>query len=126
MSRGDAHQSTACGKAILAAFEVDPILAADMIFRSTEDVWAQIAETVQALVARWHAPKTVDRAFRFMLMSGRAEFLDAVWPLITDENEQISLKALRNCKRFRPSILGKDAAERIKSAAAEAPLGAAE
>ena len=115
MSRGGAHQRTACGKAILAAFEVDPILAAEMIFRSTEDVWAQIAETVQALVARWHAPKTVDRAFRFMLMSGRAEFLDAVWPLITDENEQISLKALRNCKRFRPSILGKDAAEKIKA-----------
>ena len=50
-----------------------------------------------------------------MLMSGRAEFFDAVWPLITDENEQISLKALRNCKRFRPSILGKDAAEKIKA-----------
>lgn len=115
MSRGNAHQRTACGKAILAGFEVDPILAADMIFRSTEDAWAQIAETVQALVARWHAPKTVDRAFRFMLMSGRAEFLDAVWPLITDDNEQTSLKALRNCKRFRPSILGKDAAERIKA-----------
>ncbi len=114
MSRGNAHQRTACGKAILAAFEVDPILAADMIFRSTEDVWAQIAETVQALVARWHVPKSVDRAFRFMLMSGRAEFLDAVWPLLTDENEQVSLRALRNCKRFRPSILGEDAAERIK------------
>ncbi len=115
LARGDAHQRTAGAKAIVAAFEVDPILASEMIFRSTEEVWAQIAATIQALVARWHAPGKVDRALRFMLTSGRSEFLDAVWPLITDENEQISLKALRNCSRFRPSILGKDPENRIKA-----------
>ncbi len=109
MSRGDKHQRAACGKAILAAHEVDPILAAEMIFRATDDVWAEIATSIQTLVRRWHTPKKSDRALRFMLMSGRAEFLDDVWPLITDENEQVSLKALRNCKRFRPSILGTDA-----------------
>ncbi|WP_200873802.1 NACHT domain-containing protein [Bordetella bronchiseptica] len=113
LARGDVHQQAACGKAILAAFEVDPILAAEMIFRSTTEVWSQIA-AIQGLVARWHAPGKVDRAVRFMLTSGRSEFLNAVWPLITDENEQISLKALRNCRRFRPSILGKDAEKTIK------------
>lgn len=114
LARGDVHQQAACGKAILAAFEVDPILAAEMIFRSTEEVWSQIA-AIQGLVARWHASGKVDRAIRFMLTSGRSEFLDAVWPLLTDENEQISLKALRNCRRFRPSILGKDAEKKIKA-----------
>jgi hypothetical protein len=38
-----------------------------MISRSTEEVWSQIAATIQGLVARWHAPGTVDRAFRLML-----------------------------------------------------------
>src|SRR5581483_8558642 len=66
LARGDADQHTACGRAIVAAFEVDPILAAEMIFRSADEVWAQIADTVQGLVARWHAPGKVDRAFRFM------------------------------------------------------------
>lgn len=115
LARGDVHQRAACGKAIVAAFEVDPILAAEMIFRSTEEVWMQIAANIQGLVARWHAPGKVDRAFRFMLTSGRPEFFDMVWPLITDKNEQISLKALRNCSRFRPSILGKDAERKIKA-----------
>ena len=115
MSRGDEHHRAASSKAIVAAFEVDPILAAEMIFRSTDDVWTRIATPIQARVTRWHAPGKVDRAFRFMLTSGRAEFFDAVWPPITDENEQISLKALRNCRRFRPSILGKDAAQKIKA-----------
>lgn len=115
LARGDECQRAACGNAIVAAFEVDPILAAEMIFRSTEEVWSQIAATIQGLVARWHAPGTVDRAFRFMLASGRSEFLDTVWPLITNENEQISLKALRNCRRFRPSILGKDSEKQIKA-----------
>jgi hypothetical protein len=113
LARGDADQRAACGKAILAAFEVDPILAAEMIFRSTEEVWAQIAPVIQGLVARWHAPGKVDRALRFMLTSGRPEFLDVVWPLITSENEQTSLKTLRNCRRFRPSVLGKDAERNI-------------
>ncbi|WP_186194538.1 NACHT domain-containing protein [Burkholderia gladioli] len=115
LARGDVHQCATCGKAILAAFEVDPILAAEMIFRSTDEVWSQIAATIQGLVARWHAPGKVDRAVRFMLTSGRPEFLDSIWPLITDENEQISLKALRNCRRFRPSILGKDAEKKINA-----------
>lgn len=115
MSRGGAHQQAACGKAILAAFEVDPILAAEMIFRSTDGVWEHISKPIQALVARWHAAGKVDRALRFMLTSGRPEFFNIVWPLITDKNDQTSSKALSNCKRFRPSILGKDAVQKIKA-----------
>ncbi len=115
LARGNNEQRSACGKAILAAFEVDPVLAAEMIFRSTDEVWQQISGEVLAMVNRWHQAGTVDRAVRFMLTSGRAEFLDQVWPLITHENEQISLDALRNSARFRPSILGADAAEKIKS-----------
>ena len=122
LARGDEQHRAACGKAIVAAFEVDPVLAAEMIFRSTEDVWTSIAPTIQSLVARWHAPGKVDRALRFMLTSGRAEFLDAVWPLITNENSQVSLRALRNCGRFRPSILGKDAEKKIKSLSSDARM----
>lgn len=120
LARGDESQRAACGKAIVAAFEVDPIFAAEMIFRSTEEVWSQVAATIQGLVARWHAPETVDRAFRFMLTSGRPEFLDTVWPLITHENKQIRLKALHNCRRFRPSILGTDAEKRIRALSRDA------
>jgi hypothetical protein len=115
LARGGAPEQAACGEAIIAAFEVDPILAAEIVFRSTEEVWMQIASTIEGLVARWHAPEKVDRAFRFMLTSGRPEFLDAVWPFITNENEQISLNALRSCRRFRPSILGKDAEKKIRA-----------
>jgi hypothetical protein len=115
LARGDTNQCTECGKAILAAFEVDPILAAEMIFRSTEEVWGHIAVTIQRLVTCWHMPGKVDRAFRFMLTSGRSEFIDSVWPLITDKDEQISFKALRNCRYFRPSVLGKDAVDRIRA-----------
>ncbi len=120
MSRSSGDGRVACGKAILAAFEVDPILAAEMIFRCTDEVWAQVASSIQALVKRWHSPKKIDRALRFMLVSGRAEFLDVVWPLITNEDKQTSLLALRNCRRFRTSSLGHGAAERIK-ALAEGP-----
>jgi hypothetical protein len=114
LARGEQHQRAACSKAILTAYDVDPMLAAEMIFRATEEVWKPIAATIQARVRRWHAPATVDRAVRFMLNSGRPEFLDLLWPLISDDNQQVSLTALRNCRRFRPSVLGKDAAKKIK------------
>jgi hypothetical protein len=114
LARGDRQQMAACSNAILTAFAVDPILAAEMIFRSTDEVWAPIASQIRELITRWHAPGMVDRAVRFMLVSGRPEFFGLVWPLITHENEQISLTALRNCRRFRPSILGKSAEQKIK------------
>lgn len=109
MARGDERQQKGCGVAILAAFEVDPILAAEMIFRTTDAVWAQISETIQRLVRCWHSRGKLDRAMRFMVTSGRPEFRDLVWPLITNENDQISLAALRAARRFRPSVLGPDA-----------------
>lgn len=106
MARGDAVQQKACGVAILTAFHVDPILAAEMIFRSTDAVWAQISEDILKLVQRWHIPGKRDRALRFAITSGRPEFRDLVWPLITHEDDQESLPALRAARRFRPSVLG--------------------
>ena len=113
LARGDPKQQEACGAVILTAFEVDPILAAEMIFRSTDAVWARMGPTIQGLIGRWHTPGKVDRALRFMISTGRPEFFDQVWPLITHENNQMHLKALRAGRRFRPSLLGSDAARRI-------------
>jgi len=115
---GGAHKA-ACNAAILAAFEVDPILAADMIYRATADVWTTIGPQIRALVERWHVPGKVDRAVRFMVTSGRPEFGDLLWPLFTHENSQIRLSALRAGRRFRPSVFGNNAAERIAALAPE-------
>jgi hypothetical protein len=113
LSRGDQFQQKACGAAILAAFEVDPMLAAEMIFRSSDRIWASIGSDIQGLARRWHTPGKVDRALRFMISSGRPEFLNQVWPLITHENDQVNLSALRAGRHFRPSLLGSDPVKRI-------------
>ena len=113
LSRGDSDHQKACGVAILAAFEVDPILAAEMIFRSTDAVWERVSSIIQERIRRWHTVGTVDRALRFMIGSGRPEFRDQVWPLITHANDQVHRAALRAGPRFRPSVLGRDAAKRI-------------
>jgi hypothetical protein len=113
LARGDQNQQEACAFAILAAFQVDPILAAEMIFRSTDAVWARVGPEITRPVARWHTVGKVDRALRFMITSGSPEFFDQVWPMITHENDQVTLPALRAGKRFRPSVLGSDAGRRI-------------
>ena len=114
LAHGDEGQQETCGKAILTALEVDPMLAAEMIWRSTEGVWQQVAPCAEHLVRRWHTPGKVDRAVRCMIISGREEFGKHVWPLITDEDDQVHLRALRAGTQFRPSVLGKDAALRIE------------
>lgn len=113
MARGDERQQKACSGAILTACEVDPMLSADMIFRSTDVVWGQISKEIQRLVRRWHTPGKIDRAIRFMVTSGRSEFRDLVWPLIANEDDQKSLSALRAARRFRPSVLGPNAIKDI-------------
>jgi hypothetical protein len=112
-ARGNAAMKAACGEAILAAFEVDPILAAEMIFRATDDVWSPIGVTILGLVGKWHAPSKVDRAVRFMITSGRPEFGDFLWPLIANPDQQVHLDVLRAAARFRPSVLGSEAPNRI-------------
>lgn len=76
LAGGDSKQQETCGAAILAAFDVDPMLAAEMIFRSTDAVWERIDPTIQVLVRQWHTSGKVDRALSFMISSGRPEFLD--------------------------------------------------
>ena len=119
MARSDAAKQAAAADAILSAFSVDPMLAAEMIHLATDPVWTKIADTIITWVRLWHRPGTSDRALRFMLDTGRSEFLDLVWPLITDANNQVSLKALRNCRRFDVRLLGPDGPERVRGLAPE-------
>jgi hypothetical protein len=112
-ARGDNVHKAACSAAIRAAFDVDPVLAGEMIFRASDEVWAPIATEMRNIAEQWHAPGKVDRAVRFMIASGRPEFGDLIWPLISHPNSQVHLPALRAAKRFRPSVLGNDAPVRI-------------
>jgi hypothetical protein len=113
LSRGNMQQQDACGATILAAFSVDPLLASEMISRSTHTVWGRIEKNIMDLIRKWHTSGKADRALSFMISSGRPEFFDKVWPLITHKDDQVHLTALRASRRFRASLLGHDAAKRI-------------
>jgi NACHT C-terminal Alpha/Beta 2 len=95
-------------KAIMDALPVDPMLAAEMIYRSPNSVWESIKIDIQAFVKRWHNPGEADRAVRFMIMTGRPDFASIIWPLASSEESQIQLPTLRGAPRFRPAVLGAD------------------
>lgn len=118
-ARQGPDKQAVCSEAILAAFEVDPILAAEMIFRATEGVWQPIANWISERVQRWHAQRKIDRAVLFMMTSGRPEFSDVLWPLLTHQDQQVHLSAIRVGSRFRPSVLGKNVEARIATLAPE-------
>lgn len=111
----DVEPLKACGAAVVTAFEVDPMLAAEMIYRSGDRVWGLVKVEIQRLLAGWHRPGNVDQAFEFMVVCGREEFMEQVWPLISAKDDQTRLRALRAGGRFRASVLGKDAPARLRS-----------
>src|SRR5436190_22006576 len=98
---------------VLDALTIDPMLAAEAIYRSSETLWSIVNDRVVPFATRWHAPTEIDRAVRFMIKTGRSEFAETIWSFIADPNDQVYLEALRAGGRFRPPVLGNDAAERI-------------
>lgn len=113
LSRANEAGARAVAHAILETLGIDPLLSADMIWRSSDDVWGQIRDDVLSFVAKWHTPGSVDRAVKFMIYTGRAEFSEFVWPLVSHADGRVHLHALRAGRRLRCGVLGPDAAERI-------------
>jgi hypothetical protein len=94
--------------AVRLALPVDPMLAAEMIYRAAPTVWELLKADIAAFVGRWHKPGAVDRAVRFMIMTGRPEFAPQIWPLASSSNSQTLIPTLRIAPRFRPRVLGPD------------------
>lgn len=113
LSRGDEPERSAVASAIIEALAIDPILAAEMIHRTTNDVWSIVTDTVIRFCGRWHTHGKVDRAVRFMITTGRPEFEQYVWPLVSDADSQIHLHALRAADRFIPTVLGDDLSRKL-------------
>ena len=113
LSRENASGAQAVAAAIRDALAIDPMLAAEMIFRSTPEVWTLIGAEVTAFAARWHTAGKVDRAAGFMMTTGRPEFSPQIWALISSRDNQVYLEALRSPRRFRPSVLGDDAEQQL-------------
>lgn len=108
LSRGDESGVQAVAAAVLETIGIDPMLAADMIYRSSAGVWDEVKGKIIAFVERWHTPGKVDRAFRFMIGAGCSEFASQIWPLVSHPDDQVHLEALRAGRRFRHSVLGDD------------------
>ena len=113
LSRADENGVKAAAHAILQTLNIDPLLSAEMIRRSSDEVWGQIRDDVVSFVRKWHTTGHVDRAVKFMIDTGRAEFSEFVWPLVSDEDDQVHLHTLRAGKKFRPGVLGPDVETRI-------------
>ncbi len=114
LSRGDAHDVEAVGASIVQALGIDPMLAAEMIYRSSAVVWPRVRDTVMSYVRRWHTGGSkVDRAVGFMITTGQPDFAPMIWPFILNSDSQVYLAALRAARRFRPAVLGADAKVKI-------------
>jgi hypothetical protein len=108
LSRTDERGAEAGARLVEWCLEIDPLLAAEIIHRSEENVWMHAAAAVIGFVERWHEPGHVDRALAFMIASGRPEFANPVWGLVAHQDQQVRLEATRCFNHFRVSVLGLD------------------
>jgi hypothetical protein len=106
MSRKDAASMAIIKQLVLVTLQVDPMLAAAMIRRSAGALWDSVAGSVIGWATSWHAPGKADRAITFMIGTGRPEFADLMWPVVTNSQSQIRLQALRGGGHFDMTVLG--------------------
>ncbi|MBT1157117.1 hypothetical protein J1C56_16090 [Aminobacter anthyllidis] len=106
MSRKDQASAKVVAKVVDLLLGIDPIFAAQIIARSGLIVWEIIGNRVERFARAWHAQGRLDRAVGFMIQSKRAEFADIVWPLVSGDDDQNQMSAMRLVPRFNPSVLG--------------------
>ena len=111
LGKGDKAHRDALGTVILKAFDVDMMLAADMIRRSPNDVWAAIGGAIHEKL-RGLEGSNGDQSIRFMGRSGRPELGDQIWHAIKDQKRYDSLTGLTR-GWLVPSSLGPDGLKRI-------------
>ena len=115
LSRAGPEGVAAVALAIELALGIDPLLAANMIYRSSDAVWQSARERVMRFIERWHTCGSIDRAARFMVTAGKPEFAELVWPLASSTDDQVQFGFFRAADRFRPDVLGPDAEGRLRS-----------
>jgi hypothetical protein len=104
MASGSSTDVDAVARTIIRSLSIDPLLAAEIIFRAPA-VWGQVEHEVTEFLRRWHQPGKVDRSIGFIVNSGRPEFAEVLWPLLTDSGHRHHLEVLRSGRRFPPSLL---------------------
>ena len=102
----DGSGAASVAQAVRMALSVGPMLAAEMIYRTGDTVWALVSAEVQAFARAWHQADQVDLAVAFMMKTGRGDFADIVWPLVSHATDQIQSEALHLGDRIRPTVFG--------------------
>jgi hypothetical protein len=114
LSRKDRQGAEAVAASIVNTFGIDPVFAAEMIYRSSEATWRIIGAQAQAFARGWLRKAPSGRATDFMVATGKSEFAEDLWPLVANPDDDRScFTVLRAGPRFRPSVLGQDPGARI-------------
>jgi hypothetical protein len=106
LSRANLQGAKLVAGVVRIALQVDPMFAATIIRRSSSEVWQFASDVVVRFAYAWHTDKMPDRAVAFMIETGRSEFSDIVWPLVSSSDHAVQFAALRLGPHLDPSILG--------------------
>jgi len=115
LSRAGADGAQTVAAAVDETLGIDPLLAAAMLYRASDEVWQRLRDRVLRFIGRWHTPGVFDRSVRFMVVSGKPEFAEMIWPLVSNTDDQIRFETYRAADRFHPSVLGADREARLRA-----------
>lgn len=93
------------------ALDVDPVFAAELARLCGKAVWADVKDKLGKCLRSWY--QTEDDfhrrcALAGMIASGSEDFKDILLPLLTNNDQQVRLKAYRSFREFHVSSLGED------------------
>lgn len=105
-------EAVAAGKRLIElALVVDPVFAADLSRLSGDIVWSEVRGAVSERLRSWYEVADEHHrqcALAGMLATGSDMFIDILLPLLTNDDQQVRLKAYRAWDAFHVISLGKD------------------
>ena len=99
------------------ALDVDPIFSAELARLCGNAVWLEVKDKVGQRLRSWYQAEDDSHkrcALAGMLASGSEDFKDILFPLLTNDDQQVRLRAYRSFREFHVSSLGENWKQTIK------------
>lgn len=110
--------AVAAGKRLIElALAVDPVFAANLSRLSGDLVWAEVRSAVSKRLRSWYEVADEHHrrcALAGMLATGSVAFIDILLPLLTNDDQQVRLKAYRAWREFHVTSLGNEWRQVVK------------
>lgn len=105
---GEAVADVGLKRFLYEACGVEPLFAADLLFRISDGAWASLEGDLTRFVDAWSESGGANSTFSFMIRTGRPVFSERIWAQISAGDDRGGYGGIADNRPFAPEVLGAD------------------